>query len=116
MKYLLLIVSSEETWGTLSPAEQNRVVEGHGQFGAELTKRHKFVDSRRLRPVAATTTVRVTPGGGRAVTDGPFSETKEVLGGYYLIECESKAEAIEWAKQMPIAFGAVEVRPLWEMS
>jgi len=71
--------------------------------------------SERLRPEDEASRVRVKAG-QRQVMDGPFAETKEVLGGFYLLECASKEEALEWAKKVPIREGGyVDVRPVWHM-
>jgi hypothetical protein len=74
-----------------------------------------MVVSERLRPDAEGCRVRVKAG-QRQVTDGPFAETKEALGGFYLIECDTREEAVEWAKKLPLRDGSfIEVRPIWAM-
>jgi len=115
MKFLLMITDVAGAWDALSPAEQEGVMSGHRRFGEALHAERKFVSAFRLRPADTARTVRFRPEDGRTVTDGPFSETKEVMGGYYVIDVPSMDEAIEWAKQIPLAYpSSVEVRPVWE--
>jgi hypothetical protein len=112
MQYLLLIYDREETWASMPEAERNALSAEYFALTKELQDRGAFVSGAQLQPVAAATTVRVTDG-EQVVTDGPFAETKEQLGGYYLVEAESLDEAIEWAAKIPSArLGAIEVRPL----
>jgi hypothetical protein len=94
--------------------EMERILEQHRRVGQELRAKGKWVSATRLRPAAEAATVRRTDDGW-VVSDGPFAETKEAIGGYYVIECDSREEAIEWAKKLPVfEYGAVEVRRLWE--
>ena len=88
---------------------------GYMAFGEEMTRRGVLRDGARLRPTTDATTVRVRD--GEVVTsDGPFAETKEQIGGYYLVECADLDEAIEVAAKIPGArHGSIEVRPVWEM-
>jgi hypothetical protein len=91
------------------------LIEGHARFSEELTAAGKMVASQRLRPETEATRVRMKAG-HRQVTDGPFAETKEAIGGFYLIESDSRDEALEWARKIPLRDGAyVEVRPIWPM-
>ncbi len=114
MKYLLMMTSDERAWDGLSPAEQERIVEEHGIFGRDLRAQKKFVYSQRLCPSTEAKTIRKTSEDDCLVTDGPFAETKEVMGGYYVIEAVSIDEAVEWAKRIPGVFVSTEVRPIWE--
>jgi hypothetical protein len=87
----------------------------YGAFTNEVRERGVLVGADQLQPTSAATTVRVREG-DQLVTDGPFAETKEQLGGYYLIEVESMDEALEWAAKLPSArYGSIEVRPLVPM-
>jgi hypothetical protein len=115
MKFLLMIFDDHAQWATAPPDEIDRVMQTHAQLEADLRAQGKYVTCHRLRPGDTAATVRVQ-GGQRVVTDGPFAETKEIVGGFYLIDCASRAEAIEWAKRLPLAErrSSVEVRPLWE--
>jgi len=115
MRYLLLIGSENKTAAPPSPAEGQAMVQAFMRFSEEVRAAGKTVVSERLRPEDEASRVRVKAG-QRQVTDGPFAETKEVLGGFYLLECASKEEALEWAKKVPIREGGyVDVRPVWHM-
>ena len=111
MKYMLMIMTDEDAETALSDATVKQIVAEHVDFGRELHAAGKYVDSYRLRFSAEATTLRRH--GDRWIrTDGPFAESKEQLGGFYLIEAESKDEAIAWARKLPLRDGgAIEVRP-----
>ena len=112
MQYLLLIHSDPSRWEHVPEDERNAIMAEYMTLSADMRERNVYVDGGQLQPVTTATTVRVVDG-ETAVTDGPFAETKEALGGYFLIEVESLDEAIEWAARIPAArHGAVEVRPL----
>jgi hypothetical protein len=114
MRYMLLI-NSDKNAPAPTAAEGQAMVEGHVQFADALRAAGKFVVADRLRPDSDGSRIRLKAGQPQ-VTDGPFTETKEALGGYYLIECDSKDEAIAWAKKLPLREGGfVEVRPIWQM-
>jgi hypothetical protein len=108
MQYMLLIVTDLNP--PLSQAPMGEILEAHRKFSEELTKQGKLVSASRLRPPSEAKTVRFV-GGKKLVVDGPFTETKEGLGGYYMIECDCEAEAIEWAKRLPAS--CVQVQGLW---
>jgi hypothetical protein len=116
MRYMLLITSEKSTAAPApSAAEMEALIEGHRRVSEELRQAGKMVAGERLRPDSEASRVRLKAG-HRQVTDGPFTETKEALGGFYLIECDSQQEAIEWAKKIPLREGFfVEVRPIWPM-
>jgi hypothetical protein len=101
-------------WEALGAAEQRRVMEEHEAFGKALREQSKLVCSFRLQPIEQARTVRMHADGSLAVTDGPFAETKEALGGFYVIEADSLDEALEWARRGRFVPGANEVRPIWE--
>ena len=110
MQYMLLIYSNENG----DPPEED-VIRRYGAFSQEVKENGKLVTADRLRPIADATTVRIR-NGETLVTDGPFAETKEQLGGYYVLECENIDEAITYAAKIPTAEnGSVEVRPVWAM-
>ncbi len=91
------------------------MVQAFMRFSEEVRAAGKAVVSERLRPEDEASRVRVKAG-QRQVMDGPFAETKEGLGGFYLLECASKDEALAWAKKVPIREGGfVDVRPVWQM-
>jgi hypothetical protein len=94
-------------------AEMEAILHGHERFEAELPAASKMVHTERLRSDEEASRIRLKAG-PRQVTDGPFTETKEILGVFYLIECDTKNEAIEWAKKIPLREDrTVEVRPIW---
>ena len=111
IKYLLAIKGGE----TLSEADMKRFIEEHMRLGADLARQGKLVDSNPLGPTAETVRIKATRDGGRQVIDGPFAETKELLGGYYVIEAASTDEAVEWAKRIPLTTGSVEVYRISKM-
>jgi len=115
MRYLLLIGSDTKTGTPPSPAQSQATLQAFMRFSEEAQKAGKTVVAERLRPEAEARRVRVKAG-QPLVTDGPFAETKEALGGFYLLECASCEEALEWAKKVPISEGGyVDVRPVWQM-
>ena len=112
MQYLLLINDNEEHWSSLSEDEANAIYAEYGRFTQELTGKGSLVGANQLQPGSTATVVSVRDG-ETIVTDGPFAETKEVLGGYYLIDVESLDEALAWAAKIPgAAYGTIEVRPV----
>jgi len=112
MQYLVLIYDSEKLYGDMPKAQLEKIYEEYGHFTQSIIKSGHFRAGSQLQPVSSATTVREK--NGKAVTvDGPFAETKEQLGGYYLIECKDLDEALSIAKRIPsVRTGSVEVRPL----
>jgi len=114
MRYLLLIHDEESQFAKMAPQEMEKLMGDYYKFTDELKASGAHQASARLRPVATATTVRVR-NGKTLTTDGPFAETKEQLGGYYLIDVRDLDDAIRWASKIPSAkLGCVEVRPIWE--
>src|SRR5277367_45475 len=112
MQFLLLIYSAEAAFAKMTPQDVAAMAEEYGKFTQEIMKSGQYKGGERLRPIAAATTVRVRDG-KRVTTDGPFAETKEQLGGYYLINANDLDEAIAIAARIPAArHGSVEVRPI----
>ena len=112
MKYLCTIYGDESQWSNATPEQMSEVLEAYGAFGEEAGRAGVILAGEGLEPTSSATTVRVRDG-ERMLTDGPFAETKEQLGGFYLLECDSLDEAIEWASKIPgAASGSVEVRPV----
>ncbi|MEU6584261.1 YciI family protein [Nocardia sp. NPDC046763] len=109
-EYLLLIHQDEQTWLAADPAVRQRTLNEHVEFMAAHADRLR--GGNRLRPTSTATTVRHDEHGRTVITDGVFAETKEVLGGYYLIEAADLDEAIRIAADVPSPFGCVEVRPI----
>ncbi len=114
MQYVLLICGDEDRLNNSPHAEERH--QAWGAFSQELVAAGKIRGGERLRPAASATTVRLQRG-QPLLTDGPFAETKEQLGGFYLIEAQDLDEAVAWAAKMPhlLDGGSVEVRPVWDM-
>jgi len=116
MQYMLLIYADESGSEAEPEDVRRRSLERYFQLNRDLRERGKLVGGEQLRPVATATTVQVR-NGDTLVADGPFAETKETLGGFYLIEADSLDEAIEWAARIPAASrGTIEVRPVVDHS
>lgn len=113
MQYLLLIYTNEAEFGRLEPAAIAKLMQDYTTFTQGIVASGHFKAGDRLKPVATATTVRVR-GGKTLTTDGPFAETHEQLGGYYLIEARNLDEAITIAARIPSAqYGSIELRPIW---
>ncbi len=114
MRYALLICGDENAMLAASPEETAAMMAGYEAFGEEMVNRGVLRGGERLRPTTDAATVRVVDGDA-VVSDGPFTETKEQLGGFYLVECEDLDQAIEVASKIPAArHGSIEVRPIRE--
>lgn len=113
MKYICLIYSDESTNSAPGTPEFAEVLEAYGAFGKEVNEAGVMVAGEPLQPTATATTVSVRKGKTQIV-DGPFAETKEQLGGFYILDCKDLDEAIGYAAKIPTAShgGRVEVRPL----
>ncbi len=115
MRYLMLICVDESTGEALSPAEAEASMAEYGVFMEEMGKRGALQGGERLRPTSDATTVRVRDG-ETVASDGPFAETKEQVGGYFVVDAKDLDDAIEIAALIPGAkVGSIEVRPIWEM-
>ena len=114
MRYLLLIYGDEEAWKNMAPGDQASEFQAYEDYGKWLQAKGWMRGGDALQASATATQVRVREG-KRLTTDGPFVETKEQLGGYYMVECDNLDQAIEAASNIPAARGGViEVRPLME--
>ncbi|HEX5059847.1 MAG TPA: YciI family protein [Kofleriaceae bacterium] len=112
MQYLLLIYDNEKLWGDMSKEESQKLHGEYTVFTNDIKASGHFVAGDALQPVATATTVRVR-NGKTQTTDGPFAETKEQLGGYYLINAKDLDEACKIAERIPSArIGSIEVRPV----
>jgi hypothetical protein len=112
MQYLLLIYHEETRWEAVSEAEKQNIYEKFGELRTDLQKDSKYVGGNQLQPIATATTVRIR-NGKTAITDGPFAETKEQLGGYLMVNAKNLDEAIAIAARIPLAStGSIEVRPV----
>jgi len=115
MRYLLMICNDEKAYEALSPEESQASLAGYMSWAEEMGKRGVLQGGERLRPTSDATTVQVRDG-DVLTSDGPFAETKEQIGGYFLVDCKDLDEAIEVASKLPGAtHGTIEVRPIWEM-
>jgi hypothetical protein len=112
MQYMLLIYDAEKTWQSMGEDDRNAMFADYGKYTQELRDAGAFLYGDALQPTATATTVTVRDG-ETLTTDGPFAETKEQLGGVYVIEAESLDQALEWAAKIPSArIGKIEVRPV----
>jgi hypothetical protein len=115
MQYLLLIYGNEAGMASASKADVEKMVAAYGAYTEALKKAGVLAGANRLQPTASASTVRVTNGKSK-VLDGPYAETKEQLAGYYMIDVPDLDAALSWAARCPGAsFGAIEVRPVWNM-
>ena len=115
MRYLLLIHNNEQQAATMNQEDMDKMMAAYGAFTKDIQEKGIFLAGDPLQPTATATTVRVR-NGETLTTDGPFAETKEQLGGYYMVECKDLDEALEVASRIPGALtGSVEVRPVMEM-
>ncbi len=116
MKYMLLIYTEPGAGPEDGTAEAAATHQHWMSYSQELAESGKLLAGDALQPVETATTVRVRAG-DRLTTDGPFAETKEILGGYYVIDVDGLDEALEWAARMPnITYGSVEVRPVLDFA
>jgi hypothetical protein len=115
MKYMLLFYDAAQVWGRLSEAERQQIMREYGQFTEQIKATGHYAGGAQLHPSASATSVRVREG-NRLLTDGPFAETREQLGGYYLVDARDLDEAVAIAGRIPSArLGTVEVRPVIEV-
>jgi hypothetical protein len=114
MQYLLTIYADESYWGDASPEEAGKLMAAYGALGEEMKAAGVILGGEGLQSSSTATTVKFRDG-ETIVTDGPFAETREQLGGYYLLDCKDLDEAIRWAAKIPdAARGSVEVRPVMD--
>ena len=112
MQYLLLIYGNESHFNKMSPAEKDKILEEYMTFSKSIATSGHMRGGNELDVISKATTVRMRDG-KRLVTDGPFAETKEQLGGYYLVEAKDLDEALALAARIPSArWGSIEVRPI----
>jgi len=115
MQYLLLLHANEQSFAQMTPDQQQQGMAAYMAYTEALVKAGVYKGSNRLRPVSSTTTVRMVDGKAQ-VLDGPFIDTKEQLGGYFMIDVPDLDAALSWAARCPGAsHGVVEVRPIWDM-
>jgi hypothetical protein len=115
MQYLLSIYSDESVWPTMTEEQKKQGYAAYMAYAEALKQAGALLGSNRLQPTSTATTVRSTNGKSQ-VLDGPYADTKEQLGGYFLIEAPNLDAAISWAARCPGSqHGVVEVRPVWSM-
>jgi hypothetical protein len=113
MQYMLMLYSQETRWPGMTKAEQEQAMAAYGAYTEALRKAGALAGMGRLQPTSAATTVRVENGKSQ-VLDGPYVDSKEQLGGFFIIDVADLDAAISWAARCPGAsHGVVEVRPLW---
>jgi hypothetical protein len=112
MRYMILIYSSEKSWADVSPERIGEIMTAYHAYTDKLKSAGVYISGDELDVTARAKSIRGA--GGAQVVDGPFVDTKESLGGYYLIDCASEEEALKWAKQCPVTMhgGGVELRPI----
>ena len=115
MQYLLMLYLDETAWPKMTPAEQEQGGAAYTAYTEALRQAGVLLGANRLQPTSAATTVRLRDGKPQ-VLDGPYADSKEQLGGYYLIEAPDLDAALAWAARCPTAsHGVVELRPVWGM-
>lgn len=115
MQYLLMIYGNEAAEQRATPADNQQMLAAYGAYTQALQAAGVMVGGERLQPTTAATTVRLA-GGKTSVLNGPYADTREQLGGYYMVDVPDLDAAISWAARCPgAAHGVVEVRPVWPM-
>ncbi|HEU4980763.1 MAG TPA: YciI family protein [Solirubrobacterales bacterium] len=116
MRFMLTLIGPEGGYEDITPEQMRNEMKNWAAFGKESMEAGAFIAGDGLQPATTAKTVRGGRDEDRVVTDGPFAETKEQIGGFYLLECEDMDEALEWARKVPIRGGAIEVRPVMDYS
>jgi hypothetical protein len=114
VKYMLSIIVDESRFEEMTPEQGQESMQAWDTFTREATEAGVHLGGEGLQSSATATTVNFDQGGDPVVTDGPFAETKEQLGGYYLLDCKDLDDALAWAKKLPMRGGSVEVRPVMD--
>jgi len=114
MRYVLLLYGNEKLDENVTPEQWQATIEAHNAWTQEAIDRGMKPSGDALQPVATAKTVRFEDTQATLTTDGPFAETKEQLGGFYIIDCDTEADALEMAAKLPMLTGSVEVRPVIE--
>jgi hypothetical protein len=116
MRYLLSFIVEERAMENASPEQMRDSLERWSAFDDEAVARGAMIACEPLESSSVATTVHVRENGDRIVTDGPFAESKEQLGGFCVLQCENLDEALEWARKVPMQAGSIEVRPVMDLS
>jgi hypothetical protein len=114
MKYFLALIPDSFAGSERTPEQAQEAMKAWDAFTNETTEAGAFLGGEGLQAPETATTVRLQQSGEPIVSDGPFAETKEQLGGYYLLDCKDLDEALEWARKIPMPGGTVEVRPVMD--
>jgi hypothetical protein len=114
MRFMLTLIGPEGGWEDITPEQMADEMKNWERFGKQAVEAGAFIAGDGLQPTSEGKTVRGGRDEERVVTDGPFAESKEQIGGFYLLECQDMDEALEWAKKVPIRGGAIEVRPVMD--
>jgi hypothetical protein len=116
MRYLLSFIVEERAMENASPEQMQDSLERWSAFDDEAVARGAMIACEPLESSSVATTIHVRENGDRIVTDGPFAESKEQLGGFCVLQCENLDEALEWARKVPMQAGSIEVRPVMDLS
>ncbi len=116
MRFMLTLIGPEGGYEEITPEQIKDEMKSWQAFGKEAMEAGAFIAGDGLQPTTTAKTVRGGRDTDRVVTDGPFAETKEQIGGFYLLECGDMDDALAWAKKVPIRGGAIEVRPVMDYS
>jgi hypothetical protein len=114
MKYLLSLFGDESRFAEITPQQQAEAMKAWDAFTQAAIDAGVHLGGEGLQPSSTATTVQIRDSGDPIVSDGPFAETKEQLGGYYLLDCKDLDDALAWAKRIPMPGGSVEVRPVMD--
>jgi hypothetical protein len=116
MKYLLTFVRDQERMYDATEEEMKQAMDAWNAFDREAIEAGVLIANEPLEHPSEAKTIRIDDGGSATITDGPFAETKEQLGGFCLIECASLEEAMGWARKVPMGAGGIEVRKVMDLS
>jgi hypothetical protein len=114
MKYLLALIGDQSRSAEATPEERRALMQVWDGYTRAVIEGGGYMGGEGLQPPTTATTVKIQETGDHIVTDGPFAETKEQLGGYYLLDCKDLDDALAWAKRIPWPGGSVEVRPVMD--
>jgi hypothetical protein len=114
MKYMLVLIGDESGFADRTPEEQAESMKAWDAYTSAVIDAGVHVGGEGLQPSSTATSVKIQESGDPIVSDGPFAETKEQIGGYYLLDCKDLDDALAWAKRIPMPGGTVEVRPVMD--
>jgi hypothetical protein len=114
MRYMFILVGEEGGWEQASPEDIKAEMDRWQDFSREAVESGVMVAGDGLQESSTATTLRIQEQGEPIVSDGPFAETKEQIGGYYVLDCKDLDEALQWARRIPLSSGAIEVRPVMD--